>query len=84
MVLILSFFIATTSVAKIGSKSVYEKGQCQTDIFSVTAPGNNAPPVICGTNTGEHSKHEISSTLTIYYKYLCACSISISSVCGFI
>ena len=59
MVLILSFFIATTSVAKIGGKSVYEKGQCQTDIFSVTAPGNNAPPVICGTNTGEHSKHEI-------------------------
>ena len=56
MVLILSFFIATTSVAKIGGKSVYEKGQCQTDIFSVTAPGNNAPPVICGTNTGEHSK----------------------------
>ena len=51
-----SFFLATTSVAKIGGKSVYEKGQCQTDIFSVTAPGNNAPPVICGTNTGEHSK----------------------------
>ena len=34
-----------------------EKSQCQTDIFSVTSPGNNAPPQICGTNTGEHSKY---------------------------
>ena len=48
--------LATTSVAKKGGKSLYEKGQCQTDIFSVTSPGNNAPPVICGTNSGEHSK----------------------------
>ena len=44
------------SVNKLGDKSYYENGQCQTDIFSVTAPGNNAPPTICGTNTGEHSK----------------------------
>ena len=34
----------------------FEIGQCQDDQFSVTAPGNNAPPVICGTNSGEHSK----------------------------
>ena len=26
------------------------------DQFTVTAPGNHNPPVICGTNTGEHSK----------------------------
>ena len=38
-----------------GIKSV-EKTQCQVDIFSVTTPGNNAPPQICGTNSGEHSK----------------------------
>jgi hypothetical protein len=43
-------------VTKIGGKDYFEKNQCQTDIFSVTAPGNNAPPVICGTNTGEHSE----------------------------
>ena len=41
-----------------------EKSQCQTDIFSVTSPGNNAPPQICGTNTGEHSKY------TIFFSYL--------------
>ena len=69
-------YLATTSVAKMGGKSMFEKGQCQTDIFSVTAPGNNAPPVICGTNSGEHSKNYIifckwlrydSSLLSIVY-----------------
>ena len=29
---------------------------CLTDTFSVTAPGGIAPPAICGTNNGEHSK----------------------------
>ena len=48
--------VNTVSVAKVGGKSLFDNTQCQTDIFSVTAPGNNAPPVICGTNTGEHSK----------------------------
>ena len=43
-------------MSKCGGLNLYELGQCQTDAFSVTAPGNNAPPVICGTNSGEHSK----------------------------
>ena len=46
----------TVSVNKIGDKSMFEKSQCHIDTFSVTAPGNTAPPVICGTNTGLHSK----------------------------
>ena len=44
------------SVQKINSKLFYDLGQCQTDLFTVTAPGNTAPPGICGTNSGEHSK----------------------------
>ena len=49
---------ATTSVTKLwGTKNAYDRYQCQTDTFSVTAPGNHAPPVICGTNTGEHSEY---------------------------
>ena len=48
-------YSTATSVNKIGGKTVYEELQCQTDLFSVTAPGNNAPPVICGTNSGQHS-----------------------------
>ena len=30
--------------------------QCLTDSFTVTGNGGNSPPVICGTNTGYHSK----------------------------
>ena len=30
--------------------------QCLTDTFSVTGPSGSVPPVICGTNTGEHSE----------------------------
>merc|ERR1711971_124357 len=44
----------TAYVTKCGGKDLFELGQCQTDIFSVTAPGNNAPPVICGINSNEH------------------------------
>jgi len=29
-------------------------GDCNTDQFSVTAPGGKSPPVICGTNSGQH------------------------------
>jgi hypothetical protein len=32
--------------------------QCLTDTFSVTGPGGSVPPVICGSNTGQHSKHD--------------------------
>ncbi len=31
-------------------------GQCLTDRFSVTNAGGPSPPVICGTNTAEHSE----------------------------
>ena len=34
-------------------------GQCLTDTFSVTNGGSSAP-TICGTNSGEHSKHKLS------------------------
>ena len=47
---------SVSHVAHVAAKILYDKLQCQTDIFSVTAPGNNAPPVICGSNSGEHSK----------------------------
>ena len=31
-------------------------GDCSTDQFSITSPGAWGSPVICGTNTGQHSK----------------------------
>ena len=36
--------------------------ECLTDTFSLTGPPGSAPPVICGTNTGEHSKFKFNST----------------------
>jgi hypothetical protein len=29
---------------------------CMTDTFTVTGSGGTSPPVICGTNSGYHSK----------------------------
>ncbi|XP_059078349.1 uncharacterized protein LOC131876855 [Tigriopus californicus] len=29
-------------------------GDCTTDTFTITAPGNFAPPLICGFNSGQH------------------------------
>ena len=30
-------------------------GDCTTDTFSITSPGNTGSPVICGFNDGQHS-----------------------------
>ncbi len=49
-VLILSGVIQKTN----GQKATVAS-QCLTDTFSVTSPGVTNPPVICGTNSGEHS-----------------------------
>ena len=45
----------TTGGEALGAaKDVADVGRCKDDQFSVTSPGNAAPPVICGTNTGDH------------------------------
>jgi len=31
-------------------------GDCVTDQFSASSPGNMGSPIICGLNTGQHSK----------------------------
>ena len=31
-------------------------GDCVTDTFTLSAPSNRGSPVICGLNTGQHSK----------------------------
>ncbi len=36
--------------------SVTTASQCLADAFVVTNPGGNAPPVICGANSREHSR----------------------------
>ena len=48
---------ATVSVGIINTANPYSlRSNCLTDKFSVTSPGNPTPPIICGMNSGEHSK----------------------------
>eukprot|EP00095_Tigriopus_kingsejongensis_P005648 snap_masked-scaffold695_size110128-processed-gene-0.13 protein:Tk05648 transcript:snap_masked-scaffold695_size110128-processed-gene-0.13-mRNA-1 annotation:"putative uncharacterized protein" len=39
-------------------------GDCSLDQFTLTSPGNFAPPVICGYNNGQHSKRNEFVSLT--------------------
>jgi len=36
-------------------------GDCAVDTFTLSAPGNRASPIICGTNTGQHMYIDTSS-----------------------
>jgi len=38
------------------------QGNCDTDYFGVTVPGGKTPPLICGTNTGQHMYIPASDT----------------------
>jgi len=38
------------------------QGNCDSDTFGVTVPGGKAPPLICGTNTGQHMYVPASDT----------------------
>jgi len=49
-----SYAKATAGEAVGAGKEVNDVSRCIDDQFSVTSPGNAAPPVICGTNTGDH------------------------------
>lgn len=44
------------TIAAEATSVVTTETQCLTDTFSVTSPGNFAPPTICGSNSGEHSE----------------------------
>ncbi len=39
-------------------------GDCVTDSFVLTAPGNKGSPTICGLNTGQHSMYYFNETLS--------------------
>ena len=62
-----SLQLATAGVALAGGgKILTTMTQCLSDTFSVTNPGGQSPPVICGTNTGEHSKEHMKKSLLVY------------------
>ncbi len=48
--------------------------RCLTDTFSITGGGASNPPVICGTNTGQHG---IFLKLVEFFAYCSSMTISI-------
>merc|ERR1719419_1736865 len=44
----------TIGPATAAAGSANRIGNCDVDSFSVTTPGAKSPPIICGTNTGQH------------------------------
>ena len=48
-------------ITSAAGKSVSTATQCQTDMFTITGGGGSNPPLICGTNTGQHGKGKRSS-----------------------
>ncbi|XP_059097431.1 uncharacterized protein LOC131891786 [Tigriopus californicus] len=54
--------------------------QCLTDSFSVTNPGGQSPPTICGSNSGEHMYVDASSSCNELAFQLGSSTIDASSV----
>jgi len=52
--------IGPTGAAAAGQGT--RQGNCDTDSFGVTVPGGKSPPIICGTNTGQHMYIPASDT----------------------
>jgi len=55
----------TVGPAAAAAGSANRIGNCDTDSFSVTSPGSKAPPLICGTNTGQHMYVPASSQCNV-------------------
>ena len=47
-----------TAAVKAGTTQGGSIGDCVSDQFSIDSP-NQGSPVICGTNTGQHSKNKL-------------------------
>lgn len=53
-----------------GGKKVTTASQCLTDTFSVTGPGGSVPPVICGSNSGQHGELDSGTLDNFHFKHL--------------
>ena len=60
---------AGTALAESATANlIYEDyvGACATDTFTITTPGSQGPPLICGTNTGYHSEYDVFIFIPIF------------------
>ena len=53
-------------LANAGGDPALGRGRCNEDSFSVSVAGGTSTPVICGTNTGQHSKQPKKSLHFMY------------------
>jgi len=60
-----------TDPAALGVE-VNGRGRCDTDSFSVVVPGGSSPPVICGTNTGQHMYIDVPEECALLSFHLAA------------
>lgn len=73
---------ATTTVAKTlfglsdpggaADPAATARGRCDADSFSVVVPGGSSPPVICGTNTGQHMYIDVPEECALLSFHLAA------------
>jgi len=58
--------------ADVAGVAVNGRGRCDTDSFSVVVPGGSSPPVICGTNTGQHMYIDVPEECALLSFHLAA------------
>ena len=54
--------VETDSTGIFNTKEYTDRSVCTNDQFIVTSPGNPTPPVICGSNSLQHSKQARDNT----------------------
>jgi len=62
--------VSTTASNTFSQGIASRIGNCDTDFFSVSVPGGQAPPLICGSNSGQHMYVPASdqcNTLTSFF-----------------
>ncbi len=61
----MGLILKTIYLVNLFISTIFCAGQCITDTFLVLNSGGIKPPVICGTNSGQHSM-ETFSTISIF------------------
>ena len=62
--------VETTTTAAVRTAAEGMTGQCATDSFQISGGSGRDSPVICGTNSGQHSKRTFIFLTSLRYKYL--------------
>jgi len=70
---------ATAAAAVVAAITPAPFGNCDTDFFTVSAPGATAPPLICGENSGHHLYVPASDQCNVLTSYFGTATTSTTS-----